>query len=117
MVINENNSQINSFGKGMNSDISYDQIENQQYVFGQNIRITKNQLLGGSGDYSSLHEGIVTPVVRGVSVVDNLAEHPDFSGKKILSVRTVDRLGVIVCNTIGGKDIEIYRFKIDETTN
>ena len=117
MVINENNSQINSFGKGMNSDISYDQIENQQYVFGQNIRITKNQLLGGSGDYSSLHEGIVTPVVRGVSVVDNLVEHPDFSGKKILSVRTVDRLGVIVCNTIGGKNIEIYRFKIDETTN
>ena len=117
MVINENNSQINSFGKGMNSDISYDQIENQQYVFGQNIRITKNQLLGGYGDYSSLHEGIVTPVVRGVSVVDNLTEHPDFSGKKILSVRTVDRLGVIVCNTIGGKDIEIYRFKIDETTN
>ncbi len=28
MVINNNNSQINSFVKGMNSDAAYDQIEN-----------------------------------------------------------------------------------------
>jgi hypothetical protein len=28
MVINEHNSQINSFVKGMNSDVAYDQIEN-----------------------------------------------------------------------------------------
>jgi hypothetical protein len=47
----------------MNSDTAFDQIENQQYIYGQNIRITKNQLLGGADDYSSLHEGIVTPVL------------------------------------------------------
>lgn len=117
MVINENNSQINSFGKGMNSDISYDQIENQQYVFGQNIRITKNQLLGGSGDYSSLHEGIITPVVQGADVVDILLNEPSFEGKKILSVKTVDNIGVIVCNTEGSGDINIYRFIIDESEN
>ena len=45
MVINENNSQINSFTKGMNSDSAYDQVENTQYTFGKNIRITKNYLL------------------------------------------------------------------------
>ena len=65
MVINDNNSQINSFTKGMNSDTAYDQIENTQYVFGQNIRITKNQLLGGDSDFSSVHEGIIAPVVQG----------------------------------------------------
>lgn len=117
MVINENNSQINSFGRGMNSDTSYDQIENQQYVFGQNIRITKNQLLGGSGDYSSLHEGIVTPVVQGAGIVDILSNKPSFYNKKILSVKTVDNLGTIVCNTKGSNDINVYRFIIDEVEN
>ena len=68
MVINENNSQINAFVKGMNSDTTYDQIDNQQYVYGKNIRITKNDFIEGSindNNFSSLHEGIVSPLPEG----------------------------------------------------
>ena len=50
----------------MNSDQAYDQLPNTNYTFGKNIRITKNQLIGDeTGDYSSVHEGIITPVYAG----------------------------------------------------
>jgi hypothetical protein len=69
MVINQNNSYINSFTKGMNSDQAYDQIDGAQYTFAKNLRITKNQLINTTNynNYSSLHEGIVTPVFAGIT--------------------------------------------------
>ena len=119
MVINENNSQISSFVKGMNSDSSYDQIENSQYVYGQNIRITKNQLIGGASDYSSLHEGIVTPVIDGVKPS---GEFGIGAGQRILNICTVGQLGVVITTDdphVDGEkdDIYVYRFKIDEVEN
>lgn len=115
MVINNNNSHINSFVKGMNSDSAYDQIENTQYVFGKNIRITKNQSLGGSADYSSVHEGIVSPVLNGV-----LAGSHEFSkmyGYRILYINTIDNLGVAIMNQEGSENIQVYRFEIDPEAN
>lgn len=119
MVINDNNSQINSFTKGMNSDSAYDQIENTQYVFGKNIRITKNQSLGGSADYSSVHEGIVAPVLRGVSVTNGTFDFGDSNKQyKILYINTVDDLGVIIATKVDDtKTILVYRFKINPETN
>ena len=113
MVINEHNSQINSFVKGMNSDVAYDQIENTQYVYGKNIRITKNQSIGGYGDYSSLHEGIVTPVPSGINV--EIEQH--LPGQKIIYTGAIERTGVIITNTNGEKDINVYRFTLNEETN
>jgi len=43
MVINERNSYINTFSGGMNSDTAYDTLDNKHYVYGKNVRITKNQ--------------------------------------------------------------------------
>jgi hypothetical protein len=100
----------------MNSDTAYDQIENNQYVFGQNIRITKNQSLGGYTDYSSLHEGIVTPVPSGLDVVKS-SNIPSLSGKRILYVGTIDRLGVIITTTGNNNDMDVYRFVLNEETN
>lgn len=34
MAIDQNNSQVNSFIKGMNSDTSLDMVPQDQYVFG-----------------------------------------------------------------------------------
>ena len=114
MVINEHNSQINSFVKGMNSDVAYDQIENTQYVYGKNIRITKNQSIGGYGDYSSLHEGIVTPVPSGINV--EIEQH--LPGQKIIYTGAIERTGVIITNTNGEKDINNHRSVIQfETDN
>lgn len=111
MVINENNSQINSFTKGMNSDSAYDQIENTQYIFGKNIRITKNQLIGESQNdtYSTLHEGVVAPVPEGIFVSEQ-----NIDGK-ILTVDSVDNLCTII--TGEGNTLRVYRCKVDEITD
>lgn len=113
MVINENNSQINSFTKGMNSDTSYDQIENTQYVFGQNLRITKNQPLGGNADYASVHEGIVAPVPLGSVTQWYQIQNPG----KILSIKSVENTVVMVLNPWSTKDIAVYKFELDPETN
>ena len=113
MVINENNSQINSFIKGMNSDVAYDQIENTQYVYGKNIRITKNQSIGGHGDYSSLHEGIVAPVPSGI----NVQIEQQLPEQKIIYAGSIERIVVVITNTIGENDINVYRFILNEETN
>ncbi len=115
MVINENNSQINSFTKGMNSDTSFDQIENTQYIFGQNIRIAKNQPLGTSGDYSSVHEGIVTPVWIGEDRMETAIKKDIPQNSRILAVHssseelngTENNFGIILTTT--GTDLDIYK--------
>lgn len=110
MVINENNSSINSFTKGMNSDSSYDQIDGAQYTFGQNVRITKNQFLGGKDDYASVHEGIITPVPSGL----NLSTISENVGT-ILAVKSVDNIAIII--SVKGVNMHIYKLNIDEITN
>ena len=74
MVINENNSHINSFTKGMNSDTSLDQVSNEQYVFGENIRITTNNLIQALLDSNST-EGIVTPVENPVIYTEHIYDY------------------------------------------
>ena len=113
MVINQNNSHINSFTKGMNSDSAYDQIDNSQYVYGQNVRITKNQLLGGAGDYSTVHEGIITPVPSGMDI--DMSQFTDYSNngeQEILAVDSVDDLGTII--TTNGTNLIVYRIVIKD---
>lgn len=109
MVINENNSYINTFTAGMNSDSAYDQLDNKHYVYGKNIRITKNQQLGGYNDYATQHEGIVTPVLNGI-----YAGSVGIEGD-ILAVDSVDRLCTIV--TKYNKGISVYRIFINEENN
>ena len=103
MVINENNSHINSFTKGMNSDTAYDQIQNVQYTYGKNIRITKNQMLGGASDYSTIHEGIITPIPSGV-IKGRIKE---FS-YEILATGSINDTSVIVCSK--NNSIIVYKF-------
>ena len=95
MVINENNTHINSFTKGMNSDTAYDQIQNSQYTFAKNIRITKNQSLGGASDYSTLREGIVTPVPEGELVSNQYQIYGSEGEIEILSVDSVDDIHIL----------------------
>lgn len=114
MVINENNSYINSFTKGMNSDQAYDQLQNTQYTYAKNIRITKNQLIGDTTeDYSSVHEGIVTPVYNGFTIGtsddDNIVI--DISGP-ILGTATLDNIGIVVVKY--ENRLCLYKFKIED---
>lgn len=112
MVINEHNSAINSFTKGMNSDGAYDQLDGAQYTFAQNVRITKNQFLGGKDDYASVHEGIIAPVPSGLNIVELQSR-----GKigRIIAVKSIDNMAIII--STDNKNMNIYRIDIDETTN
>lgn len=112
MVIDQNNSYLNSFTKGMNSDTTFDQIDNSQYIFGKNIRITKNQNIGeGQNDsYSTLHEGVITPVPKGLQI-DTIE---NFVGD-ILAVNSIDNICVIVAQN--NYDLWVYRCYINEITN
>ena len=95
-----NNYQINTFTKGMNSDTSYDMIGADQYLFGQNIRITNNTLIFGD-QHQNKTEGIVTPVYVGEEKVFQF-EVQQFGAEnfRILAVNSFengkDDIGVII---------------------
>lgn len=91
MATNQNNIHINSFSKGMNTDTSLDMVGNEQYVFGQNVRITANALLQGAVDSNS-KEGTITPVPSGQ------ADHGAFSYDyhSILGIATLGNIGAII---------------------
>lgn len=126
MVINENNSHLSSFVKGMNSDTSYDQVSNQQYVFGKNIRITKNNLLKGDindTNYSSVHEGVVTPVPSGKEVFMS-SDMFSLTKERYLGSDSIGDIGVIITLEEVQTDedttltlLNVYKTTIDTKTN
>lgn len=88
-----NNYQINTFVKGMNSDTSYDMIGTDQYLFGQNIRITNNTLIFGD-QHQNKTEGAVTPVY--ISVEKSLVSLGGNSVRKILATACIDNIGIVI---------------------
>ena len=115
MVINENNAQINAFVKGMNTDTAYDQVDNQSYVYGENVRITKNISIDGneSGEnYSSVHEGCITPVYDSKEVVHYQQKIKD--DEIILSTDSINVYSVIITKNEASTRLKIYRSIIDE---
>lgn len=117
MVINENNSHINSFTKGMNSDTAYDQIQNVQYTYGKNIRITKNQMLGGASDYSTIREGVVSPVPIGrdaepfVFKTNEIGQYPE-----IIATDSIDDISIVICSD-DTDDIAVFKIDPDSPSN
>lgn len=98
----------------MNSDQAYDQLQNQQYTYAKNIRITKNQLVGDvDEDYSTLHEGIISPVHKGFTLPSASGVNINIGGR-ILGAATVDNLGVIITNY--ENKLRLYKFKIENDT-
>lgn len=115
MVINENNAQINAFVKGMNTDTAYDQVDNQQYVYGENIRITKNDFVGGtSGNFPSVHEGVITPVPKGDDCPFNIDSN--VTGE-FLGSDTINDIAVVITKETPNK-LTVWRAKIiNDQTN
>lgn len=111
MVINENNSQINAFVKGMNSDTAYDHLDNQQYVYAKNVRITKNDSINNSStnNFSSVHEGAVTPVPKGVSEEHN--EEGYVVDGDFLGSDSIGDIAVVI--TKYNNELRVYRAKIN----
>ena len=97
MATNQNNIHINSFSKGMNTDTSLDMVGNEQYVFGQNVRITANALLQGAVDSNS-KEGTITPVPSGQAGHGALIDDENLINDEwsILGIATLGDIGAIV---------------------
>lgn len=97
-MVGENNAQINSFMRGMDTDSSYDMIDEGKYVYGENIRITTNNLIY---EYinSNNKEGIVTPVEAGIDVQVNSKDVPN-NIDRILAVASIKKVGVIIVRDI-----------------
>lgn len=103
MATNQNNIHINSFSKGMNTDTSLDMVGNEQYVFGQNVRITANALLQGAVDSNS-KEGTITPVPSGQADHGALIDDENLINDKykwsILGIATLGDIGAIIAKDV-----------------
>ena len=86
----KNTQHVNSFTKGMNSDTSYDMVDAEHYLFGQNIRITNNTSLNGDIT-SSTKENIVTAISNGVEV----QTEGSISGH-ILATASIGNIGAVI---------------------
>lgn len=95
MDTNQNNMQVNSFVRGMNSDTSYDMIGADQYLFGQNVRITNNTLIF-SNPTSNTGEGVLAPIAN--AELQQIEREVNDTGfyTKILAVASVDDVGAII---------------------
>lgn len=112
MATNQNNIHINSFSKGMNTDTSFDMVGNEQYVFGQNIRITANALLKGVLD-SNNKEGVVTPVPSGQDHHGSFGELDDNNESKFVSILAISTLGDIGAIIVKDRDDFWHVFRVD----
>lgn len=90
------NVAINEFSGGMNSDLNYNVLKPNQYVYGENIRFTPTSLLSGS-ESASAKKGVIAPIQEGV--LQQVNEVYPFS--KILAIQQIDNICVIVARTSG----------------
>lgn len=131
MDTNQNNKpdnyQINSFTRGMNSDTSYDMVGADQYLFGQNIRITNNTLIAKDTN-SNTTENVVFPVYAGkdINVKQYYPSGMQVAMKSILATASIENVGAIVVKDITSKwhvfranliDDEIHLTKVFSSTN
>lgn len=115
-MVTDNNSAVNTFIKGLNTDASYQVIPEGQYTDANNIRIMS--LTHGSVDKTNSY-GEVRPI-EGVYVINNFDE--DKSVKKILATGYIRNLGVIIYEsivTIDNKEYDgwkVYVYDMDDPT-
>lgn len=95
MDVNQNNSQINTFVGGMNSDTSVDQVQNNQYLFGLNVRISNNTLILEEPT-SNTKENIVCPIKNGKKINFSLNDDIQKNFIKVLAAESIEDLGVLI---------------------
>lgn len=112
----ENNTAINSFTKGMNTDSSYPGIGEGQYLYAENIR---NYPLNDGTDDSVNQQGSIK-TIEGYHTIFNSLEDEfetydgsvEFHVNKILAAQTIRNIGIIIVEDYW-KNWAIIRF--DET--
>lgn len=117
MATNNNNISITSFNKGMNTDVSYSNIQEGQYLYGENIRISsyngdnKSDVTNSYGEIRTI-EGFKN--IRKSTFV--LSSTFTFNVNKILSACSTRNIGIIVAED-DNKNWAVIRIKQNDTEN
>ena len=98
-MVTENNSQLNSFTKGMNSDSSYSMIQEGQYIYANNLRLFQidSETQNGQGELRAI-EGI-TVAFSGLTGI-----------KQILAATAIRNIGIVVVKNTDDT-WAVYKFK------
>ena len=104
---------INEFSGGMNSDLNYNTLQHNQYIYGENIRLTANSLIN-QGENPDKKEGVIAPIPEGI-----LVKTGNIAFNKILAIEQIDNICVIIVENVNNNTYtwSIYRitYNTDKT--
>lgn len=95
-MVTENNSQINSFYSGMDSDSSYSNIKDGGYIYAENIRVLSY------GNNNQNYKGSIKPI-NGVTQLNSIIND---NVERILATGSIRNYGVIIYIS-GTKDYQL----------
>lgn len=107
MDTNQNNTSINVFNKGMNTDASYCNIQEGQYLYAENLR---NYMQNGDSNGSNTNQYGSIQAIEGCdwktfNLVD--FEGNEFQIESVLAADTIRNIGIIIVNGVIKKDDDI----------
>lgn len=103
MATEQNNTRINTFTDGMNTDVAYDSMKNSQYIYAINLRPYTTSKINGPQDIAAYGKyGVLTPVYH---TDNNLFNDVDTESKQFTDIKQATISKII---TSGDINILIY---------
>lgn len=103
---------VNLFHKGMNTDTAINMLDQEHYIYGQNIRITQTTPLGAVIDVNRT-KGCVTPVPKGIKYEQELQRLPQLANEAlpytIMATASIDDIGAVIIKDNNNKHWYVYR--------
>lgn len=103
---------VNLFHKGMNTDTAINMLDQEHYIYGQNIRITQTTPLGAVIDVNRT-KGCVTPVPKGIKYEGELQDLPQLANGElpytIMATASIDDIGAVIIKDNNNKHWYVYR--------
>lgn len=106
MATEQNNTRINTFTDGMNTDVAYDSMKNSQYIYAINLRPYTTSKINGPQDIAAYGKyGVLTPVYH---TDNNLFNCVDIESEQFTDIKQSTISKII---TSGDINILIYIYK------
>ena len=106
MATEQNNTRINTFTDGMNTDVAYDSMKNSQYIYAINLRPYTTSKINGPQDIAAYGKyGVLTPVYH---TDNNLFNCIDIESEQFTDIKQSTISKII---TSGDINILIYIYK------
>ncbi len=98
MATEQNNTRINTFTDGMNTDVAYDSMKNSQYIYAINLRPYTTSKINGPQDIAAYGKyGVLTPVYHtdNITFNDVYTEYKGFADIKPSTISKIITSGDI----------------------